>query len=583
MKPIGIGIGGAMLLVSFVCFSQQIDDPFADDFDALDAELEQQFLATDESLEKQFQRIKQAVDDAYTGLTEKISVNWKSDIKLPEQSSWVTYDDSFMSRAQFDFSKGYYQVETIVDDDLASSLLKLKAMAVVIASADQKTLQQKDVFNQEVNKQLNASFYLDSSFQAVSQSVSVQHINVTQVLPINTESIIAKMQLADVNPVATEPKAATPFTYKDKPAPAPIKTQGNEAKVAIKDTLVQTSLPEERDLLKRSLADPLPTQGAVKVVVKPDEIVTQSDVKSIIPSLVKERNTEVDAADSVQLEPIESRLPAASTDVVAAIISEGKTSQQLVMQQSKPTTASVSAIVRALESKELTDAPVETPIAQVVQQPLAIVAPVLKPELRLEQKGEVTKLVLTIPFINRYQQRLIETRIEKVKSLAQQYDIDASLILAVIETESSFNPMATSAIPAFGLMQLVPQTAGLDAYKFVYGQQRLVTPEYLYNQDNNMLLGTAYLHLLSNRYLRGINDQQSKLYCMLASYNTGVGNLAKSFVNRKNLGLAIKHANTMNAEQVYRHLMQNLPADETKQYLKKVLSRQVNYIHFDQI
>jgi hypothetical protein len=135
MKPIGIGIGGAMLLVSFVCFSQQIDDPFADDFDALDAELEQQFLATDESLEKQFQRIKQAVDDAYTGLTEKISVNWKSDIKLPEQSSWVTYDDSFMSRAQFDFSKGYYQVETIVDDDLASSLLKLKAMAVVIASA----------------------------------------------------------------------------------------------------------------------------------------------------------------------------------------------------------------------------------------------------------------------------------------------------------------------------------------------------------------------------------------------------------------------------------------------------------------
>lgn len=618
MNVFRIFTAALLTLVTYFSFSQQIDDPFEDGFDALDAELEQQFLATDESLEKQFLRIKQAVDDAYSGLTDKISVNWQSDIKLPEKSSWVTYDESYTSRAQFDFAKGYYQVETIVEDDIAASLLKLKAMATAIASADQKGLQEQDVFNNEVKRQLGQSFYVESGFQTVNQSVSVQHINVTQVLPINTESLIDKVRLADVNRVAKEPKAAAPFTYKDKPNP--VDQSPAEAKLSKPDVIVEqtTSVEPQKstkasNILELAETPKIPTENqqfAQKTTSEDanpvsDEKSAEKSNEELVQSTLNQANNPGNDEElnhsSEQNSLVNNKVEVADSDPP----------QQNIASQNNQGIDLSDAKTELIEPVELTNQVVVSPIrapdtqiasstdrSQVVEKVSELVKEqepekepestsrqlqALQPQIDFEQNGSVKKLVLTIPFINNYQQSLIETRLEKVKSLAKQYDIDTSLILAVIETESSFNPMATSAIPAFGLMQLVPKTAGLDAYKFVHGQKRLVTPEYLYDQDNNLLLGTAYLHLLSNRYLRGITDKQSKLYCMLASYNTGVGNLAKSFVNRKNLGLAIKRANTMNSEQVYRHLMQNLPADETKQYLKKVISRQVNYAHFDQI
>jgi membrane-bound lytic murein transglycosylase C len=147
----------------------------------------------------------------------------------------------------------------------------------------------------------------------------------------------------------------------------------------------------------------------------------------------------------------------------------------------------------------------------------------------------------------------------------------------VIEAESSFNPMATSAIPAFGLMQLVPNTAALDSYQFLYGKRHIVSPDFLYNQDNNLLFGTTYLHILSSQYLKDIADSQSKIYCILASYNTGVGNLSKTFVQQKNLRKAISKINTLSSKQTYDHLMANLPADETKHYIQKILARKQYY------
>ena len=202
-------------------------------------------------------------------------------------------------------------------------------------------------------------------------------------------------------------------------------------------------------------------------------------------------------------------------------------------------------------------------------------------KLELIAKGDESILRMSIKFVNDYQKVLMEQNFDSVKQFSSQYGVPISIILAIVETESSFNPRAVSAVPAFGLMQLVPKTAGIDAHNYVHGQKKVVSPEYLFDETNNLQLGTAYFKLLQSRYLRKIKDPLSRFYCAVASYNTGVGNLAKTFTGEKSLSKAAKTINQMSAEQVYSHLLTYLPAQETKNYLKKIVARKSKYAHFD--
>ena len=148
-----------------------------------------------------------------------------------------------------------------------------------------------------------------------------------------------------------------------------------------------------------------------------------------------------------------------------------------------------------------------------------------------------------------------------------------NLIYAIIQTESSFNPMARSYIPAFGLMQIVPKTAGADTAKFLYGKRKIFSSSYLYNSTNNIKIGSYYLHILYFKYLKNIKNKKSRYYCTIAAYNTGAGNVAKAFIGNYNIYKASKKINKMSQNQVYKTLMRNLPYRETKNYLYKVDKR----------
>ena len=50
---------------------------------------------------------------------------------------------------------------------------------------------------------------------------------------------------------------------------------------------------------------------------------------------------------------------------------------------------------------------------------------------------------------------------------SQKNQIPAPLIMAIMHSESAFNPEEKSAVPAYGLMQIVPHTAGHDVNKLV--------------------------------------------------------------------------------------------------------------------
>ena len=156
-----------------------------------------------------------------------------------------------------------------------------------------------------------------------------------------------------------------------------------------------------------------------------------------------------------------------------------------------------------------------------------------------------------------------------------------SLVFAVIETESAFNPRARSAVPAYGLMQLVPRTAGRDAYAFIHGTARAPDTETLYDPDANITLGTAYLKILDSQYLRAIDDAESRTYAAIAAYNTGAGNVAWAFDGTTRIAAAARLINTLPPAEVLRRLKADLPQEETRRYVAAVLARQDRYRRFD--
>lgn len=165
---------------------------------------------------------------------------------------------------------------------------------------------------------------------------------------------------------------------------------------------------------------------------------------------------------------------------------------------------------------------------------------------------------------------------EFVSEFSSKYKIDPALIYAVIEQESFFNPKAKSEY-AYGLMQIVPTTGGLDANKYV--NKIAVAPKIsdLYDPKINIELGTAYLKLLENQFA-SIKNPDCRRLCVIASYNTGAGNLSKAFIGSKNISRALPIINTMSYEKLYTHLTTHLNSLEARNYVKGVSSRREKYL-----
>ncbi len=89
------------------------------------------------------------------------------------------------------------------------------------------------------------------------------------------------------------------------------------------------------------------------------------------------------------------------------------------------------------------------------------------------------------------------------------------------------------------------------------------------------------MNLLDSNYLKAIEDPQSRLYAIIAAYNTGVGNLARAF-GTNSIHTAAQRINEMPADAVYEHLREKLPYEETRRYLTKVTDAQGHYQNTDE-
>ncbi|WP_434360818.1 membrane-bound lytic murein transglycosylase MltC [Parasalinivibrio latis] len=163
-----------------------------------------------------------------------------------------------------------------------------------------------------------------------------------------------------------------------------------------------------------------------------------------------------------------------------------------------------------------------------------------------------------------------------VRASSRKYGISEDLIYAIIKTESSFNPYAVSWANAYGLMQVVPNTAGRDVFKLVKNRSGQPSPEYLFDPAKNIDTGTAYFYILKNRYLKDVRDPTSLHYSMISAYNGGAGNVLNTF-DRKNRDRAMRELNSLRPNQVYWALTNRHPSAESRRYLQKVTKFQQEF------
>ena len=333
-------------------------------------------------------------------------------------------------------------------------------------------------------------------------------------------------------------------------------------------------------------------EGVLKIEQIVDDTATQADLMdSLVASVAEaESDTEADLSEK---------------DAVLNYAKETLAAQDIVLSEAPAASnAPVLEGLMALDNTEIT-ASIETQLGSALQAPVeantetnaetgnvAANAPDQGAEAEASS-SEITvssailssgakKVTVTIPFAVDYLSESAQRYQNQVIEEANRRGLPPSLVYAIMETESHFNPRARSHIPAFGLMQLVPSSGGLDAYHYVYGEKLVLGPEYYFNPDQNVELGTAYLDLLLTRYLRAVDNEESRTLCAIAAYNTGAGNVARSFSGGTSVRGAAPLINALEPEAVYEHLIANLPYEETRNYVKKVIKARERYRALDQ-
>lgn len=103
-----------------------------------------------------------------------------------------------------------------------------------------------------------------------------------------------------------------------------------------------------------------------------------------------------------------------------------------------------------------------------------------------------------------------------IRREAERNRLDPAWVAAEIRAESVFYPRARSSANAMGLMQVVPATGASVAARI---GQAWGGAEDLYDPDTNIILGTAYLRQLMDKY--------GQPYEVIAGYNAGPTPLAR--------------------------------------------------------
>ena len=162
----------------------------------------------------------------------------------------------------------------------------------------------------------------------------------------------------------------------------------------------------------------------------------------------------------------------------------------------------------------------------------------------------IAAILIAMPFALRVPDAVMRTMYplryeETIRQASAKNDLEPTFVAGVIYTESRFRPDVASHKDAYGLMQLLPQSA-----HFI--QRKSGIKGDYHDPEVNIRLGTWFLGYLNDRY-----DGDERL--MLAAYNSGEGNV-DAWVSDE--GFDIK---------------KDIPYKETREYVDRALEAQEAY------
>lgn len=152
-----------------------------------------------------------------------------------------------------------------------------------------------------------------------------------------------------------------------------------------------------------------------------------------------------------------------------------------------------------------------------------------------------------------YSLRFLAPYNEEIRPSAREQGLDDAWVYGLMRQESRFITRARSRVGASGLMQLMPATARWVAKKIGMSDYH---PGRVNDRDVNVLLGTSYMRII-------LEDLDDHPLLASAAYNAGPGRAKRWRSNTSTLEGAI-YAET-------------IPFNETRDYVKKVLSNAVYY------
>lgn len=135
---------------------------------------------------------------------------------------------------------------------------------------------------------------------------------------------------------------------------------------------------------------------------------------------------------------------------------------------------------------------------------------------------------------------------------SEKTGVSPALLLAIIRTESGFNPNAESHVPARGLMQITDDT--FEWVRYRVGGDEHATYDDMFDPETNIRYGAELLRLLQNEFGSDVN--------ILCAYHTGWGNVKRWL---------------QNPEYAEDSEIVSIPSSATRHYVNKVLNAEKIY------
>jgi len=156
-----------------------------------------------------------------------------------------------------------------------------------------------------------------------------------------------------------------------------------------------------------------------------------------------------------------------------------------------------------------------------------------------------------------FEQRFPMPHKDAVIARTQAINLDPAYVYGLIRQESRFITDARSHVGASGLMQVMPATAKWTARKIGLTG---FTPDQINDRDTNIAIGTGYLKLVLDSF-------EGSMPLAAGAYNAGPSRSRRWRAPNDGTGPVLEGA----------IWAENVPFNETRDYVKKVLSNTTNY------